>query len=68
MIVCIGDSITAGQYLDPPDVPWPVLLDHGTLVFPAGVSNETTRQGLERFRLVHSTRPGRSQPVETPSA
>ena len=49
MIVCIGDSITVGQYLEPPDVPWPVLLDTADRVLPAGVSNDTTRLGLERF-------------------
>jgi lysophospholipase L1-like esterase len=48
MIVCIGDSITVGQHLDPPDVPWPVMLNTGP-VLVRGVSGETTRQGLERF-------------------
>ena len=48
MIVCIGDSITVGQHLDPPDVPWPVMLDIGP-VLVRGVSGETTRMGLERF-------------------
>jgi lysophospholipase L1-like esterase len=49
MIVCIGDSITVGQHLDPPDVPWPVMLQVGEKVFVAGVSGDTTRLGLERF-------------------
>lgn len=45
-IVCIGDSITAGQYHDGPA--WPALLT-GYEVHAAGVSNDTTRLGLERF-------------------
>ena len=49
-IVCIGDSITAGQYL-PPEQAWPQQLAAltGYEVLNAGVSNETTRNGLERF-------------------
>ena len=49
-IVCIGDSITAGQYL-PSEQAWPQQLAEltGYEVLNAGVSNETTRQGLERF-------------------
>lgn len=46
-VVCIGDSITAGQYVDFA-VAWPSLLS-GFEVIPRGVSGETTRQGLERF-------------------
>lgn len=48
-LVAIGDSITVGQHLDPPDVPWPVLLTRPAEIFVAGVSGDTTRQGLERF-------------------
>jgi lysophospholipase L1-like esterase len=48
VIVCVGDSITVGQHLDPPDVPWPVLLTAGP-VLVRGVSGDTTRLGLERF-------------------
>lgn len=44
-VVCIGDSITAGQFQD---VAWPSLLT-GHDVHNAGVSNDTTRLGLERF-------------------
>lgn len=59
VIVCIGDSITAGQYL-PPDKAWPQQLSRmtGRRVKNAGVANETTRQGLERFpRHVQDVRP-----------
>ena len=48
MIVCIGDSLTAGQYLHHPLQAWPLLLV-GYSVHPAGVSGDTTRLGLERF-------------------
>lgn len=48
MIVAIGDSITAGQYLAEGEMAWPRLIT-GYDISPAGVSNETTRQGLERF-------------------
>lgn len=48
MIVCIGDSITAGQYLDTDERSWPKLLQHFD-VEDAGVSDDTTRLGLERF-------------------
>ncbi len=48
-IVCIGDSITVGQHLDPPDVPWPVQLPPGEAVWVAAVPGDTTRLGLERF-------------------
>lgn len=58
-IVLMGDSITAGQYVDPPErwsarvadaltrqyLQTPVNLH----IVPRGVSGETTRQGLERF-------------------
>jgi acyl-CoA thioesterase I len=50
VIVCIGDSITAGQHLDPKDSPWPKLLllrDYEVVSF--GVPGDTTRLGLERF-------------------
>lgn len=46
MIVCIGDSITAGQHQP---VAWPALLNHGETVYAAGVPGDTTRLGLERF-------------------
>lgn len=46
-IVCVGDSITAGQYL-PDGVPsWPERMG----AEGRGVSGETTRQALERFHL-----------------
>lgn len=48
VIVAIGDSITAGQYLKPGERPWPLLL-LGYDISPAGVSDDTTRLGLERF-------------------
>lgn len=49
-LVCIGDSITSGQYL-PPECAWPQRLARltGIEVLNAGVANETTREGLERF-------------------
>ena len=59
MIVALGDSITSGQYL-PPEQAWPQQLSRitGRRVMNAGVANETTRQGLERFpRHVQSVRP-----------
>jgi lysophospholipase L1-like esterase len=46
VIVCIGDSITAGQYLEGPA--WPALLAVGDVV-AAAVSGDTTRTALERF-------------------
>lgn len=46
-LVCIGDSITAGQHL-PPELAWPALL-HGYDVCAAGVPGDTTRLALERF-------------------
>ena len=58
-IVAIGDSITSGQYL-PPECAWPQQLARltGAKVLNAGVANETTRQGLERFpRHVQEVRP-----------
>lgn len=48
MIVCIGDSITYGQYLKPPAQAWPRLIERHD-IFAAGVSSDTTRLGLERF-------------------
>lgn len=47
MIVCIGDSITAGQHVTA-DKAWPNLLDIKEVI-PAGVPGDTTRLGLERF-------------------
>jgi lysophospholipase L1-like esterase len=44
MIVCIGDSITAGQRLTDGQ-PFPVLLE----AVAKGVPGDTTRLGLERF-------------------
>lgn len=43
-VVCFGDSITAGQHLDP-ELAWPALLGWEA----RGVPGETTRQALERF-------------------
>lgn len=55
-IVCIGDSITAGQHLDEGYAPWPAHLS-GT-VYAKGVPGDTTRMGLERFpRDVQSLNP-----------
>ncbi len=48
MIVCIGDSITFGQHLDPL-LAWPKLLDLDETVLAKGVPGDTTRLGLERF-------------------
>jgi lysophospholipase L1-like esterase len=48
MIVCIGDSITAGQYLAEGEKAWPALIQLNE-VKAAGVSDDTTRLGLERF-------------------
>lgn len=48
MIVCIGDSITYGQFLPERSKAWPYLL-FGWEVLAAGVSGDTTRLGLERF-------------------
>lgn len=58
-VVFMGDSITEGQYISPPDR-WVdivsddlqrLYLDHpaNLLFLVRGVSGETTRQGLERF-------------------
>lgn len=47
MIVCIGDSITAGQHLDDPAKAWPRLIPYETR--QEGVPGDTTRLGLERF-------------------
>ena len=43
-VVCIGDSITAGQHV-PAGSGWVELLGYVN----AGVSGDTTRLGLERF-------------------
>jgi lysophospholipase L1-like esterase len=48
MVVCIGDSITAGQHLADGELPWPALIE-GHDVVAAGVPSDTTRLGLERF-------------------
>jgi lysophospholipase L1-like esterase len=48
MIVCIGDSITAGQYLPDGEKAWPALLQLYK-VHAAGVPDDTSRLGLERF-------------------
>ncbi len=58
-IVFMGDSITAGQYVDP-ERRWTALVSDALnrdylatpinlLLLNRGVSGETTRQGLERF-------------------
>ncbi len=58
-IVCMGDSITFGQYLDP-GLRWSSLIqadydakfaqtDTHIQVLNRGISGETTRMGLERF-------------------
>lgn len=47
-IVCIGDSITAGQHLAPGEKAWPALI-HGHKVIARGVNGDTTRLMLERF-------------------
>lgn len=47
-VVCVGDSITAGQHLIEGEKPWPFLL-HGAEVVAHGVSGDTTRLMLERF-------------------
>lgn len=47
-LVCIGDSITAGQHLDEGEARWPDLLT-GFEVYMAGVPGDTTRLALERF-------------------
>lgn len=57
-IVCIGDSITAGQHLPMTDEPWPRHLRGRHHVIAAGVPGDTTRLGLERFpRDVQSLEP-----------
>lgn len=45
MIVCMGDSITAGQYLGEGGNPWPEQIG----AYNRGVNNDTTRLMLERF-------------------
>jgi len=47
VIVCIGDSITYGQHLNP-WLAWPNYLDD---TIAQGVPGDTTRLGLERFPL-----------------
>lgn len=47
-IVCIGDSITTGQLLDPHEAPWPALL-HGVTAIAKGNPGDTSRLILERF-------------------
>ena len=44
-VVCVGDSITFGQYLDLGVDAWPARIDAEGL----GVCGETSRQALERF-------------------
>ena len=59
VVVFMGDSITAGQYVDP-SVRWTTLVGDAIVreylptpvnfnMLTRGVSGETTRQGLERF-------------------
>jgi lysophospholipase L1-like esterase len=59
VIAFMGDSITAGQYVDP-DLRWTALVSNALVseylatpvnfhILNRGVSGETTRQGLERF-------------------
>lgn len=56
-VVCIGDSITAGQLLEPHEAAWPALL-LGVVAIAKGVPGDTTRLMLERFpRDVQSARP-----------
>ena len=58
-VVYMGDSITAGQYVEP-ELRWTEIISArltrkylntavNLLMFTRGVSGETTRQGLERF-------------------
>lgn len=54
-VVCIGDSITAGQYLTE-GRPWPNLIT-GYDVVPAGKNSDTTRLGLERFPAIQQMTP-----------
>lgn len=44
-VVCIGDSVTFGQHLDPGLDPWPLRIG----AVGRGISGETTRQALERW-------------------
>lgn len=56
MIVCIGDSITFGQLLEP-ELAWPALIKEYDL-WPAAVPGDNTRQMLERFpKDVQATSP-----------
>jgi len=48
VIVCCGDSITAGQYLPEGEKSWPALVTGHELI-AAGVPSDTTRLGIERF-------------------
>lgn len=56
-VVCMGDSITVGQFISPSDR-WTTLLEHSLKaelgedsveVLNQGLNGETTRGGLERF-------------------
>lgn len=47
-VVCIGDSITAGQLLEPHEAAWPALLP-GVTAIAKGVPGDTSRLMLERF-------------------
>ena len=59
MIVCFGDSITAGQHVDP-DLAWPALVraSTGEDISVAAVPGDTSRLAMERFaRDVQVPRP-----------
>jgi lysophospholipase L1-like esterase len=56
VIVCIGDSITTGQCLEPDESPWPSLLN-GHEVFVSASPGDTTRIALERFPEVQALGP-----------
>jgi lysophospholipase L1-like esterase len=47
-VVCLGDSITAGQHLDEGLGAWPAHLK-GVTAYAAAVPGDTTRLALERF-------------------
>lgn len=55
IVVCFGDSITAGQFVAP-EHSWPRLLTGHTVIVRA-VPGDTTRLGLERFPQVQEIRP-----------
>lgn len=55
IVVCFGDSITAGQFV-PEAQAWPALLTGHTTIVRA-VPGDTTRLGLERFPKVQEIRP-----------